>query len=59
MAASNLSPPTLMEEDLTTLPREVTSMLEVPAPMSRTMAPLGEKMSMPAPMAAAMGSSMR
>ena len=58
-ASSNLSPATLMEADSTTPPREITAMSAVPPPMSTTMWPSGLVMSMPAPMAAATGSSIR
>ena len=58
-ASSNLSPAILMEADSTTPDREMTAMSAVPPPMSTTMWPSGLAMSMPAPMAAATGSSIR
>ena len=48
-----------MEADSTTPPREMTAMSAVPPPMSTTMCPSGLAMSMPAPMAAATGSSIK
>ena len=59
MASSNLSPPVLMEADSTTPDREMTAISAVPPPMSTTMWPSGLAMSIPAPMAAATGSSIR
>ena len=55
----NWSPATLMEADSTTPERLMTAMSLVPPPISTTMWPSGLVMSMPAPMAAATGSSMR
>ena len=40
-------------------PREMTATSLVPPPMSTTMLPVGSPTGSPAPMAAAMGSSMR
>ena len=59
MASLNWSPATLMEADSTTPLREMTAISLVPPPISTTMWPSGLAMSMPAPMAAATGSSMR
>ena len=59
MASSNWSPAILMEVDSTMPPREMTAISVVPPPMSTIMWPSGLVMSMPAPMAAARGSSMR
>ena len=59
MDSLNWSPATLMEALSTTPLREMTAMSLVPPPMSTTMWPSGLAMSMPAPMAAATGSSMR
>ena len=59
MASSNWSPAILMEVDSTMPDREMTAISVVPPPMSTIMWPSGLAMSMPAPMAAATGSSMR
>ena len=59
MDSLSWSPAILMEADSTTPLREMTAMSAVPPPMSTTMWPSGLVMSMPAPMAAATGSSMR
>ena len=59
MASSNWSPAILMEVDSTMPDREMTAMSVVPPPMSTIMWPSGLAMSMPAPMAAATGSSIR
>ena len=48
-----------MEEDSTTPLREMTAISAVPPPISTTMCPSGLVISIPAPMAAATGSSMR
>ena len=58
-ASLSWSPAILMEADSTTPEREMTAMSAVPPPISTTMCPSGWVMSMPAPMAAATGSSMR
>ena len=59
MASLNWSPATLMEADSTTPLREITAISVVPPPISTTMWPSGLAMSMPAPIAAATGSSIR
>ena len=43
----------------TTPPREMTAISEVPPPTSTTIEPMGSSMASPAPMAAAMGCSIR
>ena len=58
-ASLNWSPAILMEDDSTTPESEMTAISDVPPPMSMIMWPSGWVMSMPAPMAAATGSSMR
>ena len=59
MASSNLSPATLMDVDSTMPPSEITATSVVPPPISTTRLPLALLMLMPAPMAAATGSSTR
>ena len=59
MAASMSKPPQRMARDDTTPPSEMTAVSEVPPPTSTTMLPTGSWMGSPAPMAAAMGCSMR
>lgn len=59
MASSILSPPTRMDCEYTMPAREMTATSVVPPPMSTTMLPVGSVTGRPAPMAAAMGSSMR
>src|SRR6266545_2925875 len=58
MASSSSSPPTRIDVDVTTPPNEMTATSVVPPPMSTTMFPEGSWIGRPAPMAAAMGSSM-
>ena len=58
-ASFSWSPAILMEVDSTMPDREMTAMSVVPPPMSTIMWPSGLAMSMPAPMAAATGSSIR
>ena len=58
MASSSSSPPTRTLEAQTIPPSEITATSVVPPPMSTTMFPDGSWMRSPAPMAAAMGSSM-
>ncbi len=58
MASSSSSPPTRRLDDVTIPPSEITATSVVPPPMSTTMLPVGSWMGRPAPMAAAMGSSM-
>ncbi|MNJ53876.1 hypothetical protein D3C77_492920 [compost metagenome] len=57
IAVSNVSPAILMDEAVTMSPMESTATSVVPPPISTTMLPLGSYMSIPAPMAAAFGSS--
>ena len=59
MASSNLSPAMRTETAVTMSPREITATSEVPPPISTTMLPVGSPTGRPAPMAAAMGSSIR
>ena len=58
MAWSSSSPPILIDADVTIPPSEITATSVVPPPMSTTMLPVGSLTGRPAPMAAAMGSSM-
>ena len=57
MASSILSPPTRTERAYTTPPKEITATSVVPPPISTTIDPVGSLTGRPAPMAAAMGSS--
>ena len=59
MAASMSKLPTRTASRATTPPSEMSATSEVPPPMSTTMFPSGSLMGSPAPMAAAMGCSMR
>ena len=59
MAVSMSKPPHRMACDATSPPSEITAVSDVPPPTSTTMFPIGSWMSRPAPMAAAMGCSMR
>ncbi len=59
MAASMSNPPHRIAWEATTPPREITAVSVVPPPTSTTMLPTGSWMSKPAPMAAAIGCSMR
>ena len=59
MAVSMSNPPQRIACDATRPPREMTAVSDVPPPTSTTMLPIGSWMSRPAPMAAAMGCSMR
>ena len=58
MAESNSSPPTLTERDATMPPSEITATSLVPPPISTTMLPVASATGRPAPIAAAIGSSM-
>ena len=58
MAASNSSPARLIERAATMPPRAITATSLVPPPISTIMLPTGEFVGRPAPMAAAIGSSM-
>ena len=55
---SSSSPPTRTDREATIPPREMTATSLVPPPMSTTMLPVASATGRPAPMAAAMGSSM-
>src|SRR5215218_1015995 len=59
MASSNLSPPTRTLPAYTMPPSEMTPTSVVPPPMSTTIEPVASEIGKSAPMAAAMGSSMR
>ena len=59
MEASKSKPPQRRARTATTPPSEITAISEVPPPMSTTMLPTGSWMARPAPMAAAMGCSIR
>ena len=56
---SKLSPATLIELNSTTSPREMIATSVVPPPISTTIFPNGFKISIPEPIAAAIGSSIR
>ena len=58
MAWSSSSPPTLIDCAVTMPPSEITATSVVPPPMSTTMLPVGSLTGRPAPIAAAIGSSM-
>ena len=57
--SSILSPPTRTLCEYTMPAREMTATSVVPPPMSTTMLPLGSVIGSPAPIAAAIGSSIR
>ncbi len=59
MASSNLSPPMRTASLSTMPPSDIRATSVVPPPMSRTMFPLGLVISIPAPSAAATGSSIK
>ena len=59
IASSISSPPTRMDWETTMPPREMTATSVVPPPMSTIMFPVGSETGRPAPIAAAIGSSMR
>src|SRR3954468_18779661 len=59
IASSSSSPPTRMDCETTMPPSEITATSEVPPPMSTTMLPVGSPTGRPAPIAAAIGSSIR
>ena len=59
ISASNSSPATLKELLTTIPPREITATSVVPPPISTIMLPLGSETSNPAPIAAAIGSSIK
>src|ERR1035441_4202191 len=58
IASSSLLPPTRIDCDTTIPPSEITATSVVPPPMSTIMLPEGPSTGKPAPMAAAIGSSM-
>src|SRR5450631_2421641 len=58
IASSSLLPPTRIDCDTTIPPSAITATSVVPPPMSTTMLPEGPSTGKPAPMAAAIGSSM-
>jgi hypothetical protein len=58
IAWSSSSPPTRIVCEVTMPPREITATSVVPPPMSTTMLPVGSLTGSPAPIAAAIGSSM-
>ena len=59
MEASKSNPPQRSACTATTPPSEITAISAVPPPTSTTMLPTGSWMASPAPMAAAMGCSIR
>src|SRR5919112_1260001 len=59
IASSNLSPPTRTEPEYTMPPSEITPTSVVPPPMSTTIEPAASATGRSAPMAAAIGSSIR
>jgi hypothetical protein len=59
IASSILSPPTRIDCEYTIPESEMTATSVVPPPMSTTMLPVGSVTGSPAPIAAAMGSSIR
>ena len=59
MASSNLSPPTRTLPEYTMPPNEITPTSVVPPPMSRTIEPIASEIGRSAPIAAAIGSSIR
>ena len=59
IASSCSSPPTRIDSETTIPPSEITATSLVPPPMSRTMLPVGSATGSPAPIAAAIGSSIR
>jgi hypothetical protein len=58
MASSKSSPAILIEALTTVPPKEITAISDVPPPMSTIILPQGLEISIPAPIAAAIGSSM-
>ena len=59
IASSNLSPPTRTEPEYTMPPSEITPTSVVPPPMSTTIEPVASATGRSAPIAAAIGSSIR
>ena len=59
IASSNLSPATFIELLTTDPPNDITAISVVPPPISTTMFPHGFAISIPAPIAAAIGSSIK
>ena len=58
IASSSSSPPTRTDVAVTMPPSEITATSVVPPPMSTIMFPVGSWIGSPAPIAAAIGSSM-
>ena len=59
IASSSSSPPTRIDCETTMPPSEMTATSVVPPPMSTIMLPVGSETGSPAPIAAAIGSSIR
>ena len=59
IASSISSPPTRIDWETTIPPSDITATSRVPPPMSTTMLPVGSPTGSPAPIAAAIGSSIR
>ena len=59
IASSNLSPAMRTEQDVTISPKEITATSVEPPPMSTTILPQGSPTGNPAPIAAAIGSSIK
>ena len=59
IASSILSPPTRTEREYTMPPRDRTAISVVPPPISTIIDPVGSVTGRPAPMAAAIGSSIK
>ena len=59
IASSSSSPPTRIDCETTIPPSEITATSLVPPPMSTTIEPVGSPTGSPAPIAAAIGSSIR
>ena len=59
IASSSSSPPTRIDWETTIPPSEMTATSLVPPPMSTTIDPVGSPTGRPAPIAAAIGSSIR
>src|ERR687895_454571 len=59
IASSSSSPPIRIDWETTMPPSEITATSLVPPPMSTTMLPVGSPTGRPAPIAAAIGSSIR
>ena len=59
IASSNVSPPTRTECEYTMPDNEITPTSVVPPPISTTIEPVGSSIGKPAPIAAAIGSSIK